>query len=95
MVEIRMPHTLERASAAERIRAAAAKLELSTPDAAGSASTEFSGQLSKETPFGPVLASWEALEVEVVVRIEQKPAFLPQSTITRLLEDGLRDALAP
>lgn len=91
-MEIRVSHALVRAAAAERIRAAAEKLDVRPEEL--SQETEFAGRLHKDTPLGSVRASWQALEREVVVTIEERPAFLPEGTVRRLLEDGLRQALA-
>ena len=90
-MEIRVSHTLERSQAAARIREAARKLDVMPAEDGDEG--EFGGTMAKDTPLGSVQASWEAFEAEVVVHIVRKPAFLPEGTVRRLLEDGLRDAL--
>lgn len=88
-MEVRVPHQLEREEAVRRILAAAERLELSMRPG----KTVNNGRVTKETPLGPVEASWEAFEAEILVTIETKPAFLPGPTVERLLREGIVDAL--
>ena len=91
-MEIRVAHSLERALAAERVRAAAARHDVRPEDP--SRETDYGGALQKDTPLGSVRATWIATASEVVVCIEGVPAFVPEATVRRLLEDGLRQVLA-
>ena len=99
-MEVRMPHQLEPAEVARRIRAAAERLELEPADdglgsPAGKAGGDaLRGTFTKASPLGAVTASWSVTADEVVVEVLKKPAFLPASTVARLLEDGLKDTLA-
>lgn len=88
-MEVRVPHQLELDEAVRRILTAAETLELSMRPG----KDPHSGRVTKETPLGAVEASWRALESEVLVTIENKPAFLPGATVERMLRDGLTDAL--
>lgn len=90
-MEIRVTHDLGRERAAQRIRAAAERLEIAP--ASAERESAYGGVLVKETPMGAVTASWEAGESDVCVRVEKKPAFLPGGTVKRVLEEGLREAL--
>jgi hypothetical protein len=88
-VEIRVIHGLGADEALRRLRAEALRheLELALEEDGRS------GRMQRATPLGAVHASWRVLDQEVVVRIERKPAFLPDSTVRRFLEEGLRGAL--
>jgi len=89
-MEIRVQHTLQPDEAAARVQAAAARYDLVVEDTtAGSG-----GVLVKETPLGSVRARWEVVASELVVTVEERPAFLPEGTVRRALEDGLREMLA-
>jgi len=88
-MEIRVEHALGRDGAVQALKAAAEAEGLSAPESAD----PYGGSLEKETPLGAIRASWEVGETEVVVRIEKKPAFLPEATVVRFLEEGLRSAL--
>ena len=87
-MEIRIPHGSNPDQAAERVRQAAADHDLVVP--AEAASDAHSGTLVKETPLGSVRARWQVLDQELVVVVEDRPAFLPEGTVRRALEDGLR-----
>ncbi len=91
-MEVCVRHQLEPAEATRRIRAAAQELEI-RPDE-GEKDDDPRGVFTKDTPLGSIRASWEARSGEVVVRIESKPAFLPASTVTRALEEGLAKTLS-
>jgi len=92
-MEIRVPHTLPADEAAARVRKAAERFDLFVPDG-GAAVTGTAGVLVKETHLGSVRARWEVLADELVVTVEERPAFLPEGTVRRALEDGLRQMLA-
>ena len=89
-MEIRVPHGMDAARAAARVQEAAAQHDLKVPTDGGPASDPHAGTLVKETPLGSVRARWQALEDELVVTVEDRPAFLPEGTVRRALEDGLR-----
>ena len=91
-MEVRVTHRLDPAEATRRIRAAAQELEI-RPDGSENEGDPH-GVFTKDTPLGSIRASWEVLPGEVVVRIESKPAFLPASTVTRALEEGLAKTLS-
>lgn len=89
-MEVRVPHRLERDEAVRRLLAAAERLELSMRPG----KEHHMGRATKNTPMGPVEATWEAFDEEILVTVENKPAFLPGSMVERLLKEGLGDALA-
>jgi len=72
----------------------AAARELGLVEIEREARDELGGAFQKGTPLGNVSASWTVTPEAVEVRILEKPAFLPRATVTRLLEDGLVNALA-
>ena len=89
-MEIRVSHSLPAEEAVERLSATAARQEIEfTRDPAGLA-----GTMSRATGLGTVRASWQLSDTTLVVVVEQRPAFLPEETVRRVLEQGLRDALA-
>lgn len=88
-MQVRVPHQLEQSEAVRRLLTAAEGLELSMRPGADANS----GRVTKETPLGPVKASWEALESEILITIDTKPAFIPGATVERMLRDGLGEAL--
>lgn len=91
MIEVEIQHSHTPDAAADRIRAAADRLDVQPID--HEAAGPHGGAMRKDTPLGSVVAHWEAFELRVVVRVVEKPAFLPEGTVRRLLEDGLKDAL--
>ena len=91
-MEIRVPHTLDRATAAQRIRAAIDRMDMA-PTADDAQGGEFGGACSKDTPLGSVEARWEAAEGEVIVTVTRKPAWLSEGAVRKPLESGLQDAL--
>ena len=93
-MEIRVPHSLQPDEAAARVRAAAERYDLVVPDEPPSSASEPGGVLVKETPLGSVRARWVAQANEFVVTVEDRPAFLPEGTVRRALEDGLREMLS-
>jgi len=90
-MQIRMPHSLEPEEVGRRVRAAAERHDV----AAGADESDCAGELLKKTPLGAVRASWRADATEVVVDVRERPAFLPEGTVRRLLEEALSSALAP
>ncbi len=90
-MEVRVSHGLGTAEATRRLRDAAREMDVRIEEDAGEGAT--TGTLIKESPLGAVRARWEVQEEAVAVRIEKKPAFLPESTIRRLLEEGLEKVL--
>lgn len=91
-MEIRITHTLEPDAAAARLAELARDndIELELDDDAGGRA----GRLAKSTPFGAVSGRFRMEPGEVVITIEKRPAFLPEATVRRLLEENLGDALA-
>ena len=89
-MEIRVPHGLSPNEVHERMRKLAQEnaVELETHDDGSG------GSLRKGTPLGAVSASFAVEPSEIIVRIDQKPAFLPERKVREMLEEGLRDALA-
>ena len=92
MIEVEIPHSHSPAEAAQRVRAAAERLDVLPVDQEELGS--HGGTMRKDTPLGSVVARWTAHEAHVTVTILQKPAFLPESTVRRLLLEGLAQALA-
>ncbi|MEW6074180.1 MAG: hypothetical protein AB1726_16490 [Planctomycetota bacterium] len=90
-MEVRIAHRIALAEAVRRIRATGRELGLEP--GAGEGADDPHGTFTKLTPVGPVSASWTVTPGEVVVRVLAKPAFLPDATVGRLLEDGLRRTL--
>ena len=89
-VEIRIPHRLGPEEAAARIVALAGDHDVGlAPDPDGR-----SGTIEKTTPLGAVRGTYAVEGDEVVVTIEKKPAFLPEATVRRVLEENLRAALS-
>ena len=89
-MEVRIDHELGRAAATERLHAAAERLDVELEAGPG----EHEGGLKKTMPLGPVESRFEVHDDHVVVTLTKKPAFLPESMITRALEQGLREELA-
>ncbi len=88
-MEIRIAHSLDPDDVAQRILDAASEIDVEvdvSPD-------KRSGSLQKDTPLGAVQGRYEVEETEVVVHIEKRPAWAPENTIRRLLEEGLSKAL--
>ena len=92
MIEVELPHSHTPAEAASRIRAAAARMDVVSIDHAAAGPN--GGAMRKDTPLGSVVAHWEAKAQCVLVQVVEKPAFLPEGTVRRLLEEGLTEALA-
>ncbi|MCZ6596434.1 MAG: hypothetical protein O7B99_02225 [Planctomycetota bacterium] len=89
-VEIRIPHRLALEEAAARIVALAGDHDVGlVPDPDGRG-----GSIEKATPVGAVHGRYVVEGDAVVVTIEKKPAFLPEATVRRVLEENLRAALA-
>lgn len=89
-MEIRIAHGLGRDEALARLRAAMRRADLDeTQDAADG----YAGRVKKATPLGAVEGEWRVEELEVVVVVSKKPAWLPADAIQRPLEQGLREAL--
>ena len=91
-MEIRVSHGLSPEEAAARVQAAAARYDLAVEEAPGDSGA--AGVLVKETPLGSVRARWEIVASEIVVVVEERPAFLPEGTVRRALEGGLREMFA-
>jgi hypothetical protein len=91
-MEVRVAHELGQSEAVRRLREAARELDAQIED--GGDGSETSGLLVKSTPLGSVQARWEVHPDEVRVQVEKKPAFLPASTIQRMLEEGLEKILS-
>jgi len=89
-MEVRVNHQLTPEEVARRLREEAQKQDIQSQGI----EDELRGTFTKDTPLGSIRASWEALSGEVVVRVESKPAFLPASTVTRALEEGLTKLLS-
>lgn len=91
-MEIRVPHTLSSQELARRIAAAADRHEVEfTPNADGKG-----GVLSKDAGFlGTVRAQYSIEAQALVVLVSEKPAFLPEATLRRMLEDELKKLVAP
>ena len=88
-MEVRIEHALEPDAIVERLAAAVREHDIElTAEGDGRA-----GQLEKATPLGTVRASYEIGADVVVVTVLQKPAFLPEGTVRRLLEENLAEAL--
>lgn len=92
MIQVEIPHAHTAEDAADKVRAAAERLDVQPVDQESAGPR--GGAMRKDTPLGSVVARWEAHEEKVVVEVVEKPAFLPEGTVRRLLEDGLKDALA-
>ncbi len=92
MMEIRVAHRLDPDAAAERLAdvARANDIALELDDGAGGRA----GRLAKTTPLGEVSGRFVIEVTEVLVRVERKPAFLPEGTVRRLLEENLGGALS-
>ena len=91
MIEVQISHEHTPSEAADRIRRAAERMDVQPVDQ--SSMGPFGGAMRKDTPLGSVVAHWEARESILVVQVVEKPAFLPEGTVRRLLEEGLKDAL--
>lgn len=85
-----MPCALAPEETARRVREAARRHELR---ATAGAEDALEGELEKPTPFGPVRARWRAEPGALVVTVVARPAFLPETTVRRALENGLRELL--
>ena len=90
-MEVRVPHTLSSEEVARRITAAADKHDVEfTPDATG-----LRGTLAKDAGFlGAVRANYAIEKHALVVVVDQRPAFLPEATLRRMLEDELNALVA-
>lgn len=90
-MEIRVPHQLAPDEVARRIATAADRHDVEfVPDASGA-----SGTLSKDAGFlGTVRARYSIEPGELVVVVSERPAFLPEGTLRRMIEDELRKLLA-
>ncbi|MFT5288204.1 MAG: hypothetical protein ACI8QS_000044 [Planctomycetota bacterium] len=92
MIEIEIAHSHGADEASNRVRAAAERLDVQAVDP--SATAGHSGAMRKDTPLGSVVAEWVATASSVTVTVTKKPGFVPEGTIRRMLEDGLKEALA-
>lgn len=90
-MEVRILHALAAQEIARRIRASAAKHDVEfTPGA-----DELRGVLAKDAGFlGRVRASYAIEADALVVVVSERPAFLPEPTLRRMLEDELRKLVA-
>ena len=88
-MEIRVAHDLEPGEVVQRVRLAARQHDLELQE-----DGEHSGSLAKVTALGTVRARWSAAAGELLVIVEERPAFLPKETVRRLLEEGLREVLS-
>jgi hypothetical protein len=86
-MEIRVPHQLAPEELARRIAAAADRHELEfVPDASGA-----SGTLAKDAGFlGTVRARYSLEKDALLVVVSERPAFLPEATLRRMVEDELK-----
>lgn len=88
-MEIRVTHTLGREQGMQRMLAAAGRLGLELEVQEGA----YEGEVRKSSPLGAIQARFSILEAEAVIVITKKPAFLPQDTVRRAIEEGLREEL--
>ncbi len=90
-MEVRVTHTLSPEEVTRRIAAAADKHDVEfTPNANGTG-----GVLSKDAGFlGTVRAQYSIEPQALVVLVSEKPAFLPEGTLRRMIEDELEKLVA-
>jgi hypothetical protein len=85
-MEIRVEHALAPAEVARRIGLASAQHGVEH-DAA-------ERRLAKRTPLGRAEATYDHAPGELVLRVTERPAFLPEGMIRRAVEEKLRELLA-
>ncbi|HTF89144.1 MAG TPA: hypothetical protein VK843_12095 [Planctomycetota bacterium] len=90
-MEVRVPHALSPEEVARRISTAALRHDVElVPDASG-----VRGSLSKDAGFlGSVRAQYAIEPGALVVQVSERPAFLPEGTLRRMLEDELHKLVA-
>jgi hypothetical protein len=90
-MEIRVAHALAREELARRIRAAAERHDVEVSPGAD----EHSGTLAKDAGFlGSVRAEYSIETLALVVVVRDRPAFLPEATLRRVLEAELAKLVA-
>ena len=85
-MEIRIEHSLSDDEVARRLASLSAKHDVEHDASART--------LAKLTPLGRAEAVYALETTALVVRVTERPAFLPEGMIRRALEDKLREALA-
>jgi len=90
-MEVRVSHTLSPEEMTGRIANAARHHDVEfTPDANGTG-----GTLAKDAGFlGSVRAQYSLEAGVLVVRVSERPAFLPEATLRRMLETELEKLVA-
>jgi hypothetical protein len=87
-MELRLPHSLGQQEMARRLLAAAALHELEIVPAADG----LSGAITKNAGFLGSVRALYAIESDVlIVRVTERPGFLSESALRRMLEDEFRD----
>ena len=92
MTRLAIPHELGRDEALRRLQDAALKHEVRlVPEGDG-----FAGSVERSAGFlGTIRGRYEVGEREVVLTVTEKPAFRPQDTLRRMLEEELVPAFQP
>jgi hypothetical protein len=86
-MEVVVAHELTPETVAERVRVAAERADVLVE------ARELGGSVAKDTPLGSVRATYTVRTGDVLVVVEQRPAWLPEDTVRRMIEEGLRSAL--
>ena len=90
-MELRLPQSLGPQEMTRRLLAAAALHELEIAPAADGAS----GVITKNAGFLGSVRALYAIESDVlIVRVTERPEFLSESTLRRMLENEFRDLVA-
>jgi len=90
-MELRLPHALEAQELTRRLLAAAALHDLEIVPAADGRS----GTIAKDAGFlGSVRAQYAIEADALVLRVTERPGFLSESALRRMLEDEFRDLVA-
>lgn len=85
-MEVRIPHRLEAVELARRMKAQADKDEVEMRPAADG----LSGVMSKDAGFlGRVEAHYSILPDALLVRVTERPSFLPEASLRRTIEEQL------
>jgi hypothetical protein len=93
-MEFRVAHGLDVRVAAERVRAAIRRLDLAPSAEEAAGESELGGRATKDTPLGSVRARWSSEAGAILVRVEEKPPFLSDETVRRLISERLESELA-
>lgn len=89
MTEVRVEHALEPAEVLARLEGLARSEDVTITTSGANR-----GSLTKATAFGQVGGEYEIEPAALVVRVVNRPAFLPEGMVQRLLEENLRQLLA-